>query len=140
MIEAGQPDVYEAAIHVDFLDVIRRNRTVRSLFSIRAAAEWAAATVRRTAAVSPPPPTALLLCEVPEHGDWVRLGEDPPNEFVFGVIGRFWAGATSFEQIGSSAFGPFDNPGYAKLAADLGVAARPRLGCRGAPAGSTRSA
>lgn len=58
---------------------------------------------------------------MPEHGDWVRLGEDPPNEFTFGLIGRFWAGTTAFEQIDASAFRSFDSPGYAKISASLSL-------------------
>jgi hypothetical protein len=116
----GQPaKVYEVVIHVDFLDAMRRRPIVRGLFALRAAAERVAATMRRSRVLSPPEPAALRLGEMPEHGDWVRLGADPPNEFAFGVIGRFWGGATTFEQIDSSAFRSFDSPGYAKIAASL---------------------
>lgn len=121
VIDAHPADVYEVAIHVDFLDAMRRSPIVRGLFALRAAAERVAATVRRSQMVSPPEPAALRLVEMPEHGDWVRLGADPPNEFAFGVIGRFWAGATAFEQIYSSAFRSFDRPGYAKIAASLSL-------------------
>jgi len=116
----GQPaKVYEVVIHVDFLDAMRRRPIVRGLFALRAAAERVAATMRRSRVLSPPEPASLRLGEMPEHGDWVRLGADPPNEFAFGVIGRFWGGATTFEQIDSSAFRSFDSPGYAKIAASL---------------------
>jgi hypothetical protein len=121
VIDAHPADVYEVAIHVDFLDAMRRSPIVRGLFALRAAAERVAATVRRSQMVSPPEPAALRLVEMPEHGDWVRLGAEPPDEFAFGVIGRFWAGATAFEQIYSSAFRSFDRPGYAKIAASLSL-------------------
>jgi hypothetical protein len=118
----GRPDeVYEAAVHVDFLNAIRRSPIVRGLFALRTAAERVAATVRRSHVVARAEPAALRLAEMPEHGVWVRLGHDPPNEFVFGAIGRFWAGATIFEQIDASAFTTFDIPGYAKIAAGLSV-------------------
>jgi hypothetical protein len=119
---AGPPaDVYEVAIHADFLDAVRRRPIVRGLFALRAAGERVAATARRSRVASPPEPAALRLAEMPEHGDWVRLGEDPPNEFAFGVIGRFWGGKTIWEQIDSSAFASFDRPGYAKIAANLSL-------------------
>jgi hypothetical protein len=121
VIDGRPADVYEVAIHVDFLDAMRRSQIVRGLFALRTAAERVAATVRRSQAVSAPELAALRLVEMPEHGDWVRLGEDRPNEFAFGVIGRFWAGATAFEQIDSSAFRSFDRPGYAKIAANLSL-------------------
>ncbi len=121
VIDGRPADVYEVAIRVDFLDAMRRSPIVRGLFALRAVVERAAATVRRSPMVSPPEPVALRLVEMPERGDWVRLGEDRPNEFAFGVIGRFWAGTTAFEQIESSAFRSFDRPGYAKIAASLSL-------------------
>jgi hypothetical protein len=87
---------------------------------VRAAVERVAATARRSRMVSPPE-AILRLADMPEHGDWVRLADDPPNEFAFGVIGRFWAGETKFEQIDASAFTSFDSPGFAKIAADLSM-------------------
>jgi hypothetical protein len=119
VIDGSAPEVYEAVVHADFLDAVRRSRTVRGLFALRAAGERVAAAARRSPLVNPPTPTALRLTDLPEHGDWVRLGEDPPNEFAFGVIGRFWGGATTWKQIDSSAFTSFGDPGYAKIVADL---------------------
>jgi hypothetical protein len=120
VIDGSPADVYEAAIHADFVDAVRRSRIVRGLFALRAAMERVVATARGSQVVNPPEPT-LRLAEMPEHGDWVRLGTDPPNEFAFGVIGRFWGGETAFEQIDSSAFTSFDSPGYAKIAASLSL-------------------
>jgi hypothetical protein len=95
--------------------------TVRALFALRAAGERVAAVARRSTLVNPPPPTALRLADLPKHGEWVRLGEDPPNEFAFGVIGRFWGGTTTWKQVDSSAFTSFASPGYAKIVADLSL-------------------
>jgi hypothetical protein len=120
VIDGSPDDVYHAAIHVDFVDAMRRSRIVRGLFALRAATERVLATARRSHVVSPPAPT-LRLAELPEHGDWVRLAMDPPNEFAFGVVGRFWGGETTFEQIDSSAFTSFDSPRYAKIAASLSL-------------------
>jgi hypothetical protein len=120
VIYGSTADVYEAAIHADFVDAVRRSRIVRGLFALRGAAERVVAAARRSQVVSPPEPT-LRLAELPEDGDWVRLGADPPNEFAFGVVGRFWGGQTTFEQIDSSAFTSFDSPGYAKIAASLSL-------------------
>ena len=39
------------------------------------------------------------------HGEWVLLGKDPPHEVAFGVVGRFWSGDTSWQQIDASEFG-----------------------------------
>jgi hypothetical protein len=121
VIDGPPADVYEVAIHVDFLDAMRRSRIVRGLFGLRAAGERAAAAARRAQAVRRPELGALRLAEMPERGDWVRLGEDPPNEFAFGVIGRFWGGETAWKRIDPSAFTSFDTPGYAKIAANLSL-------------------
>jgi hypothetical protein len=51
----------------------------------------------------------------------VLLEADPPNEFVFGVIGRFWDGETKWEQIESSAFTSYRQPDFAKIAANLSL-------------------
>ena len=32
----------------------------------------------------------MRLEEMPDHGDWVKLAEEPEREIVFGAIGRFW--------------------------------------------------
>jgi hypothetical protein len=121
VIDGPPADVYEAAVQADFLDAVRRSIMVRGLFALRATAERVAATARRSPVVSPPELPFLRLAEMPEHGDWVRLGADPPNEFAFGVIGRFWAGETAWAQIDASAFTSFDSPGYAKIAANLSL-------------------
>jgi hypothetical protein len=117
----GRPAVvYDAAIHADFLDVLRHNWIIRGAFGLRAAAERTAAAARRSRYVQPPEPV-LRLSEMAEHGDWVRLGEDAPNEFAFGVIGRFWGGETAWKQIDASAFASFDSPGNAKIACNLSL-------------------
>ena len=77
----GRPaDVHELAIHVDFLDAMRCGPVVRGLFALRAAAERVAVTARRSQVVSPSEPGALRVGELPEHGDLVRLGEDPLHD------------------------------------------------------------
>jgi hypothetical protein len=121
VVAGSQAEVYAVALRVDFLDAVRRNPGVRALFAVRAGAERVVSAVRPAgvAVAAPPEPDALRLADLPEHGDWVRLGEDPPTEIAFGVIGRFWAGATVWEQIDASDFASFDRPGYAKIGANL---------------------
>ena len=76
----GRPaDVHELAIHGDFLDAMRCGPIVRGLFALCAAAERVAVTARRSQVVSPSAPGALRVGELPEHGDLVRMGEDPLN-------------------------------------------------------------
>jgi hypothetical protein len=102
VIDARPIEVYEAAISVDFVKA--GGRAVGGLFALRAAAEHVLATVRRSRTVTPAAWITLRICEMPEHGEWVRLGDDPPNEVAFGAIGRFWGGQTAFERIDAVAF------------------------------------
>jgi hypothetical protein len=51
----------------------------------------------------------------------VLLGEDPPNELAFGVVGRFWAGETVWEKIDAANFGPFAEPGLGKIACNFSL-------------------
>jgi hypothetical protein len=120
VITAGPPEVYDAAIHADLVDAMRRSRAVSGLFALRGAIERVAAAIGRSQAVPVATPV-LRLAEMRDRGDWVKLGEDPPNEFAFGVIGRFWGGETRWEQIESPAFASFRAPGYAKIAANLSL-------------------
>src|ERR1700730_5208839 len=108
VIDARPIAVYQAAISVDFVKA--GGRAVGGLFALRAAAERVVATVRRAGAGRPAAWVTMRICEMPEHGEWVRLGDDPPHEISFGAIGRFWGGETAFEQIDAVAFGSFGPP------------------------------
>ena len=57
----------------------------------------------------------------PTTGEWVKLADDPPEEFAFGVIGRFWGGETGWETIDADHFVAFDEPGLAKIACSISV-------------------
>jgi hypothetical protein len=111
---------YAAAVAVDFVDAIRQSQALRALLALRAQTERIASVLRRSgSAVKAVGPEALRLADLPERGEWVRLGADPPNEIVFGVVGRFWAGETAWERIDASDFGAFARPGYAKIACNF---------------------
>ena len=123
VIEGGPAAVYEAAVTADQMDALRDSTWLRGLFAVRGAGERLAAAVRGSPSAPLPEPAALRLADLPDHGDWVRLGDDPPKEFVFGVIGRFWAGQTIWEQIDAAEFRSFNTPGYAKIAANFSLRA-----------------
>jgi hypothetical protein len=120
-VVAGRvPDAFAAAVGVDFVDAVRQSSALRGLMALRAQTERIASVVRKSGpAVKASGPEALRLGELPEQGEWVRLGADPPNEIVFGVVGRFWSGETVWERIDASEFGTFARPGYAKIAANF---------------------
>jgi hypothetical protein len=80
-------------------------------------------------------PAARFDAEEPLLGWAVRfgftiLGEDAPRELVFGAIGQPWrlAGGRSATVADGDDFAAFDQPGYAKLAANFRLA--PTVGGR----------
>jgi len=54
----------------------------------------------------------MRLVDMKTHGQYFRLGEDPPHEVAFGMVGRFWGGETRWEEIDASEFSSFNRPGY----------------------------
>lgn len=121
VLAGRQEELYDAVLHADFLEAWRGNPAVRALFGLRAAGERLASAVRRRPPTELLQPEALRLVDMPVRGDWVMLGQDPPREVVFGVVGRFWAGQTVWEQIDGADFAAFDRPGLAKIACNFSL-------------------
>ena len=121
VVEAPPAVVYAATIRADLVESVRRNRVVTGLFAVRAGAERLVSTLRGGPATEPPDMATMRLGDLPEHGEWVRLAEDPPHELAFGAIGRFWGGATSWKQIDAAEFPSFATPGFAKIAASISL-------------------
>jgi hypothetical protein len=119
IIRVSITQAYDAALRTDFLDAVRDSSVVRALFAMRSAAERVAAFVRRRPFREPPPPARLRLTDLPATGEWVRLGENRPREFAFGVAGRFWFGETSWVQTDAQSFPWFATPGFARIGCHL---------------------
>ena len=115
IISAPLVATYEAVMTSDFLDVVRRSRVVGALFAIRSTGKRFKAWVLRRQFAEPVAPERLRLRDIPSEGEWVRLEEDRPREFVFGVVGRFWAGETSWIETDRKRFMYFDKPGLARI-------------------------
>jgi hypothetical protein len=113
--------VYAATRRADFIRTWRESATVRLLFAARDVAERAISLIARREHRQPPPPDSLRLADMPTHGDWVLLGEDPPHELAFGVIGHFWAGETVWAKIDGADFETFAEPGFGKIACNFSL-------------------
>ncbi|MBF0549084.1 MAG: hypothetical protein HQK60_00985 [Deltaproteobacteria bacterium] len=50
---------------------------------------------------------------------FVLLADQPSQEFVFGLIGRFWTSTPQLQSVTSDAFVRFDRPGFAKAAGNM---------------------
>jgi hypothetical protein len=123
VIDAPAGAVYDAMLRADLVDAVRRNHVVSGLFAARAAAERVVSAVRGAEPPAAGEASSLRLADLPREGEWIRLREERPREFVFGVIGRFWAGETRWERTDAESFQAFDAPGLAKIAA--GISLRP---------------
>ena len=129
VIDGDQALVYEAVMAADFIRAWRDNAAVRTLFAARAAAEQVLTRVLGHEPGAPAAaPDSMRLADLSAHGQWVRLGEDPPHEIVFGVVGRFWAGETVWEEIDAAEFAGFSRPGFARIACNFSL--RPYGGAR----------
>ena len=113
--------VYAAVLRADFVQAWRESPAVRVLFGARSLAERVMSVARGRAFAEPPAPASLRLEDMTGHGEWVRLGENPPHEIAFGTIGRFWAGETQWLEIDADEFAAFAAPGYARIACNLSV-------------------
>jgi len=122
LVVAGDPErVYAAVRHADFVRAWRDSTAVRALFSARSVAERVASATRGRTPSEPPAPASMRLADMPERGEWIRLGEDPPHEIAFGAIGRFWTGETEWETISSGEFEAFERPGYARIGCNFSL-------------------
>ena len=94
VISAPIATTYDAMLTSDLRDAAVESWLVRALFALRSGFERAVAFVRRREFHDPSAPDQLMLDHIPSQGNWVRLGEEPGREFVFGAAGRFWNGET----------------------------------------------
>jgi hypothetical protein len=113
--------VYAATRRADFIRAWRESVAVRLLFAARGLGQWAVSLISRREHREPPPPESMRLADMPTHGDWVLLGEDPPREIAFGVVGRFWAGETVWTRIDAADFEAFAEPGFEMIACNFSL-------------------
>jgi hypothetical protein len=78
--------VYAATRRADFIAAWRESAAVRLLFAARGVGERVVSPIAGREHREPPPPESRRLADMPAHGDWVLLAEDPPHEIAFGVV------------------------------------------------------
>jgi hypothetical protein len=111
VVPGAVSDAYDPPSASTF-DAVRQSQALRGLLVLRAQTERIASVLRRSGSAVPARgPEALRLADLPEQGEWVRLGADQPNEIVFGAVGRFWAGETVWERIDALDFVAVARPG-----------------------------
>ena len=120
MVDAPADMTYATALDVDFAAMPRTDPLMRWLFAIRGVPDRIARAVNRT------PPSqlddALFLRDLDTGpAEWVRLGEQPGREFLFGAIGQMWNGEIRWRPTTCEEFTGFTEPGWAKIAASITV-------------------
>ncbi len=115
------PELYDVVRRTDFLRTWRESTALRMLFAARSSAERLVAMARSRPFSEPEEPASLRLSDLTDRGEWVLLGERPPHEVAVGVIGRFWGGETSGEEIDAAGFGDFAEPGLARIACNFSL-------------------
>jgi hypothetical protein len=71
---------------------------------------------------APPPATTQPVLDDILRSGFVLLGEEPGREIVVGIVGRFWQACPVHATLDEpSAFGGFDEPGWAKAAMNFTV-------------------
>lgn len=98
-INAPLERVYEAARHLDMSD----SWMVRWLYRLRGL-----------------PKRALTLDGMVKWG-FVLLADQPSQEIVFGLVGRYWARSGQIHPVTADTFVDFDQPGYAKTVGNIGL-------------------
>lgn len=121
IIEGDLATVWRAVLEADMARTGRENAVVRTLFALRALGERLAGALRRQPPAPPAEVSSMRLADLPSVGEWVLLEAREPSEVVFGAIGRFWAGETTWETIDAGDFIGFDRPGLARIAANFSL-------------------
>jgi hypothetical protein len=121
VVDAPPDVVYDAARHLDFLEI--SSRLVDAAMWLRSAPTTVAAKLRGEE--PPPPPPSMRLGDLFDHPEdtglegWIGLGEDPGREIVFGAVGAFWEADIPWQTIDPADFREYAEPGMAKIAASF---------------------
>jgi hypothetical protein len=119
VVAAPAEEVYRTALALDLVQVVREDPIVGFLLALRGIPDRVMRLLRKRPAA--PAPEAMRLGDLPVEGEWIRLGEDPGHEIVFGAVGRFWKGPVQWQQSTPATFAAADALGSARIAANLAV-------------------
>ena len=98
-IRGNQTEVYETVRALDFSDSF----LIRTLFRLRGL------------------PATLRSVDDLLHAGFVLVDEQPGQEFVLGLIGKFWAPTAKLEKVDALRYREFNQKGYAKVAWNFAV-------------------
>ena len=125
---AAEPhDVYAALLQLDFTAIEAKSYVLCAFVGLRELPQrvrrlpnrlyrWLRGRKRLSAET-----TSYRLSDLSEQGAWVKLADSVDEEFVFGLIGKFWQLHYGALPIHAREFAAFDAPGYAKTACSFVV-------------------
>ncbi len=116
-VDAPVDEAYRAVKELD----LARSPVVLALLFVRGLPHLFTGAVK--------PKLQLQLDDIVESG-FVVLGEEPEQELVLGVVGKFWQLSSGVHRIDAAEFTDFDEPDFAKAAWNFAVSARPGGGSR----------
>jgi hypothetical protein len=119
VVAAPADQVYKTALELDLIQVARDDPLLASLFAIRSIPDRVMRVLGKRPASADL--ESMRLGELPLEGDWIRLGENPGHEIVFGAAGRFWNGPIQWEHSTPDTFASPTAPGTARIVANLAV-------------------
>ena len=108
VVRASQDVVYNTARSLDF----SQSSVIRTLW-------WLRQAPGRIARLDFDSKGRVLTFDDFEGAGFIRLAEDPPDEFVFGAVGRFWKLTPEFLDLPPEEYKSFGKPGFAKVAFNI---------------------
>jgi uncharacterized protein (UPF0335 family) len=102
-IRGDRREVYQTARSIDFSDSL----IIRTLFRLRGL-----------------PPASTNLDGLLQVG-FLLVDEIPPEEFVLGLVGKFWTFRAQILKLDAVQYGEFNQKGYAKLAWNFAIQEHP---------------
>ncbi len=123
VVEADAQTTWDALMDADLIEVGRRRPLVALLGAVRVLPDlvW-----QRLHGEHPPSaPERLTLRDTTKlpmnGGGWLLLGEQPPQEIVLGLVGRFWRPVIEYAELEPGAFKDWAEPGFGKTVYALGT-------------------
>ncbi len=124
IVDAPLDTVYPAVRTMNLLDV--HSPLMDAAMFLRGLPERVGRWVRRDP--SPEMPSAVTVGRLFDGereesflSGWVPLGEHAPYEIVFGAAGKVWQPEIDWRQVPPEDFAGFDEPGFAKIAANFSL-------------------
>ena len=124
IIEAPPETVYRAVRDMDFMRI--HSPLMDAAMFVRSLPDKIAGKLGREISTKPPP--SMRISGMLDAGDdsvglpgWIALGENPPHELAFGAVGKVWKADIEWKPIPPETFVEFDEPGFAKIAANFSL-------------------